>query len=74
MIPDRLEDCLSIIHWTPDTLARVLECDVSLIHAWLNGEIEIPMKAGAWIETIAQVHEQAETMKPKGLKGKRFRG
>lgn len=73
MSPDRLQECLSIIRWTPDTLARCFECDVSLIEAWLTGEAEIPMKAIAWIEVMAQAHEAAETMKPKGLKGKRFR-
>lgn len=74
MTPERLEECLSAIHWTPDTLARVLECDVSLVHAWLNDEAEIPLKAGAWIEIVAQHHEAFEATRPKGLKGKRLRG
>ncbi|QPC95732.1 hypothetical protein [Mesorhizobium sp. INR15] len=72
MTPDRLSKCLSIIRWTPSTLARCLGCDVSLVNAWLNDREEIPVKAGAWIETLATIHEKAEMLKPVGLKGKRF--
>ena len=74
MTPNRLEDCLAIIRWTPDTLARALECDVSLVNAWLDDQEEMPAKTGAWIQTIAQFMEAAEGVKPKGLKGKRFGG
>jgi hypothetical protein len=74
MTPNRLEDCLAIVRWTPDTLARVLECDVSLVNAWLDDQEEVPTKTGAWIETIAQFMEAAEGVKPKGVKGKRFSG
>lgn len=74
MTSERLSECLAIIRWTPDTLARVLECDLLLVEAWMDGEIEIPPKAAAWIEVLAQTHMVAETGKPKGLKGKRFRG
>ena len=74
MTPNRLEDCLAIIRWTPDTLARVLECDVSLVNAWLDDQEEMPAKTGAWVETITQFMEAAEGVKPKELKGKRFGG
>lgn len=74
MTPSRLEECLSIIRWTPDTLARCFGCDLSLVDAWLSSEIEIPAKAAAWIEVLAQTHAMAETDKPKGLKGKLFKG
>lgn len=72
MTPERLDECLSLIRWSPDTLARCFGCDVSLVEAWLSGEVEIPMKAGAWIKVLAEAHEAAETLKPKSLKGKRF--
>lgn len=72
MTPDRLGECLSIIRWSPETLARCFGSDVSLIEAWLSGEVEIPMKAGAWIEIVAQHHEAFELTKPTSLKGKRF--
>lgn len=74
MNPDRLDECLSLIRWSPDTLARALGCDVSLVEAWLRGDVEIPVKAGAWIDTVAQFMEAADGMKPKGIKGKRFKG
>lgn len=74
MTPARLSECLSIIRWTPDTLARVLECDVSLVDAWLNNLDDIPIKTGAWIEAMTLAHKSAEALKPVGLKGKRFKG
>jgi hypothetical protein len=51
-----------------------LDCDVSLIAAWLDGWVEIPPKTAAWIETLAVLHEKAELIRPVGLKGKRARG
>lgn len=72
MTPGRLDECLSLIRWSPDTLARALECDVSLVEVWLSGELEIPPKAAAWIETVAMHMEAAEAIKPKGLKRKRI--
>jgi hypothetical protein len=73
MTPARLDECLSIIRWTPDTLARCFGCDVSLVDAWLTGELEMPMKAGIWLDLVAQHHEAFEATKPTGLKGKRFK-
>lgn len=74
MTPERLSECLEIIRWTPDTLARALDCDVSLVDAWLNDLDEIPMKTGAWIEAMALAHKSVEALKPVGLKGKQFKG
>ena len=74
MSPDRLDECLSVLRWSPDTLAGALECDASVVGAWLFGEAEIPPKAAAWIETLASYHQAAEDLKPKSLKGKRWRG
>ncbi|WAX94273.1 hypothetical protein N7E70_021755 [Aminobacter sp. NyZ550] len=72
MTHDRLDESLSIIRWMPNTLARCFGCDVLLVDAWLSGEIEIPAKAGAWVEVLAQAHQAAETVKPKGHIGKKF--
>jgi len=66
MTPNRLEDCLATIRWTPDILARALECDVAQVHAWLDDQDQIPPKTGAWIETITRFMEAAEGVKPKG--------
>ncbi|HTV69293.1 MAG TPA: hypothetical protein VMF90_12220 [Rhizobiaceae bacterium] len=72
MSPLELERSLDALRWTPDTLARALECHVSLVQAWLDGNLDIPLKAGVWIKTLAAYHEAAERLKPKGLKGKKF--
>ena len=72
MTPAELDDALHIIRWTPDILARALECDVSLIHAWLDGNAEIPMKTGAWIKVLADAHRGIEEIKPKAVKGKKY--
>ena len=72
MTPARLDECLSLLRWSPDILAQCFGCDVSLIEAWLTGEAEIPMKAGVWLEVMANIHDHMETIKPVGLKGKRL--
>ena len=74
MTPARLAECLSLLRWTPDTLADALGCDVSLVNAWLDDLEEVPIKTGAWMEALATVHQAAEAQKPVGLKGKRFKG
>lgn len=71
MTPERLDECLSILRWSPDTLAQALGCSVSLVHAWLEGLEEVPPKASAWIETLATTHSSAEALKPVSLKGRR---
>lgn len=73
MTSDQLAAALHDIRWTPDTLARALGCDVSLIHAWLDGNAEIPMKIGTWIKVVAEHHQAFEQTKPKTVKGKRYR-
>jgi hypothetical protein len=70
MTSERLAQCLNITRWTPDTLARALECDVALVDAWLQGEQEIPMKVGAWVQTLASLHQSAEDKKPSSIEDK----
>lgn len=72
MTPAELDTALHDIRWTPDILARAFGCDVSLVHAWLDGNAEIPMKAGVWITVLAETHRGMENAKPKSLKGKRY--
>lgn len=71
MTPARLIECLDALHWSTETLAEVFGCDEALTEAWVLGLEEVPMKASAWIEVLAQFHEAAEAEKPKGLKGKK---
>lgn len=54
MTPAQISEALDMIRWTPDILARALECDVSLVHAWLDGNADIPMKAGVWLKVLAE--------------------
>jgi len=74
MTPDRLVQCLEALHWSPDQLAEIFECDKGLVEAWVMGLEEIPPKAAAWIETLATLHEHMEADKPKSLRGKRAKG
>lgn len=73
MTPDRFSACLTVIRWTEHTLAAALGCDLLLVEAWMDGEEEVPPKLAAWLETLAQSHEAAESGRPAGLKGKRLR-
>ncbi len=72
MTPAELSTCLRIIRWTPDILADALECDISLVLAWLEGVEKIPMKVGVWLKVAADAHEAIEAERPKSLKGKRY--
>lgn len=37
MTPDRLVECLELLHWSTETLAGALECDEGLTEAWVLG-------------------------------------
>lgn len=74
MTPTRLVRCLESLNWSTDQLAATFECDEALIEAWVLGFEEIPVKAAAWIETLAQIHECMESEKPKSLRGVQFQG
>lgn len=74
MTPARLVECLEILRWANETLSEALGCDEGLVEAWVLGLEEIPPKAGAWVEALTVAHAAAETLKPTGLKGKRYRG
>lgn len=74
MTPTRLVECLTKIRWTSLDLADALECDISLVEAWLEGLEHIPPKVAAWIDTLATVHAAADAEKPKAVKGKHYRG
>lgn len=71
MTQNELCDALNDIRWTPATLAQALECDVSLVHAWLSGNVAIPVGVAAWVRVLADCHRAVELEKPKSLKGKR---
>jgi len=74
MTPTRLNECLESLRWPSRTLADAFGCQEELVDAWILGFEEIPAKAAAWIEALAQVHEGMETLKPASLKGKQYKG
>ncbi|WP_037087200.1 hypothetical protein [Rhizobium sp. CF080] len=57
MSPDRFNECLRHVRWTPINLASALQCDLSWIEALEAGNEEVPAGLAAWLETNAQAHE-----------------
>lgn len=75
MTPARFNECLELLHWSVETLAGILGCDESLTEAYSMGLEEVPPKLSAWLDTLALVHATtAESNRPTGLKGKRYKG
>ncbi|WP_082471941.1 hypothetical protein [Rhizobium sp. Leaf321] len=57
MTPDRFNECLRVIRWTPINIASALQCELSWIEALETGNEEVPTELGAWLEVLAQTHE-----------------
>ena len=74
MTPRHLLHCLRILRWSNEELAAVLECDGSLIAAWVLGDEEIPPKAAAWIQALVNLHQAMVPEKPKSIKGRKAKG
>jgi hypothetical protein len=72
MTPERLDECLSIIRWSPVTMADALGCDLSAVQAWLDGTDPIPPKTKVWINMLALVHREADQGRPTTLRGKKL--
>jgi hypothetical protein len=56
MSPDRFNECLLHIRWTPINLASALQWDLSWIEALETGNAEVPAGLATWLETLAQPH------------------
>lgn len=69
MTPDRFNECLRVIRWTPINLASALQCDLSWVEALETGNEEVPVGLAAWLEVLAQSHEALPP--PKTYRGKR---
>jgi hypothetical protein len=63
MTPERLNECLRLIRWERDVLAKALDVPSEVVVDWLAGT-EIPRKVAAWLEALCFVHEAAEETKP----------
>lgn len=68
MTPERLAECLKTLRWSGSTLAEALDCDQTIVDAWLDGKDEIPLKVHVWIHVLALTHSAAEAQKPAGLR------
>lgn len=64
MTPERLTECLRVIRWHKDVLAKAVDVPSQTVTAWLAGTEDIPRKVSAWIEALCFVHEAAEETKP----------
>ena len=72
MEADRFNQALKSLRWSKETLADMLGCDISLVEAYSQGLLEPPPKLSAWLEVLAQVHEDLADVMPKSLAGKRY--
>lgn len=69
MTPDRFNECLRVIRWTPLIMASVLHCELSWIEALEAGTEEVPVGLAAWLEVLAQSHEALPP--PRTYRGRR---
>lgn len=71
MLPERLQECLTIIRWSPETLAASLQQETSLVEAWLDASAPIPTGVASWIEALCFTHEAADLARPSLNAGRR---
>ena len=64
MTPARLSECLRLIRWERDVVAKALDVPSETVGDWLSGSTDVPRKVGAWLEALCFVHEAAEETKP----------
>jgi hypothetical protein len=69
MSPERFNQCLRVIRWTPINIASALQCELSWIEALEVGNEEVPAGLATWLETLAQAHEALPP--PSTYRGKR---
>ena len=57
MTPDRLRECLALLHWSQRGLAEILYCDDRLVRRWAQGSEPMPQSIAGWLEKLACTHE-----------------
>ncbi|WP_092774069.1 hypothetical protein [Agrobacterium fabrum] len=69
MSPERFNECLRVIRWTPINIASALQCELSWIEALEAGNDTVTDGLATWLETLAQAHEALPP--PSTYRGKR---
>jgi hypothetical protein len=64
MSPERLAECLRIVRWERDTLAKAVDVPSEAVACWFAGTESVPRKVAAWLEALSFVHEAAEESTP----------
>lgn len=64
MNPERMQECLTIIRWSPSTLALSLGIEGNLVDRWLNDAVPIPVSVASWLEALCFTHEASDLMRP----------
>jgi hypothetical protein len=64
MNPERMQECLTVIRWSPSTLALSLEIEGDLVERWLSDIVPIPVSVASWLEALCFTHEASDLMRP----------
>lgn len=57
MTPDRIRECLAMLHWSQRGLSDILRCDERRVRRWATGQYEMPEDQARWLERHAQAME-----------------
>jgi len=64
MTPERMQECLATIRWSPVTLAACLQLENDLVERWMDGAAPIPVSVASWLEALCFTHEASDLMRP----------
>ena len=70
MSPDRFNQCLRVIRWTPINIASALQCELSWIEALEAGNERGPARLAGWLETFAQAMRLFRHPSPTDVNGR----
>ena len=56
MSPDRLRECLDLIGWSGQGLAKRLGKDERQVRRWASGAYGVPEPIAAWLDGLARFH------------------
>lgn len=58
MTPERLQECLDILHWSNRALADEIDGNERLVRRMMAGETTVPPKVAAWLERLVAYHQK----------------